>query len=99
MGMPKTKYLSLVLAGSAGLVVFAALLGLASATSAGTLLAVNDVVAALYTTSPTTGLDEPVDIANTGLLTDTRLFVVERDGRIKVVTTTNGVSGAVLATP
>jgi glucose/arabinose dehydrogenase len=99
MGMPKTKYLSLVLAGSAGLVVFAALLGLASATSAGTLLAVNDVVAVLYTTAPTPGLDEPVDIANTGLLTDTRLFVVERDGRIKVVTTTNGVTGAVLATP
>lgn len=97
--MPKTKYLSLVLAGFAGLVVFAALLGLASATSASTLLAVNDVVAVLYTTAPTPGLDEPVDIANTGLLTDTRLFVVERDGRIKVVTTTNGVTGTVLATP
>ena len=31
------------------------------------------------------GLDEPVDIAFTGIVTDTRKFVVERDGRIKIV--------------
>ncbi len=40
-------------------------------------------------------LDQPVDIAFTGVATDTRMFVVERPGRIKVVE----ASGTVLATP
>jgi glucose/arabinose dehydrogenase len=41
------------------------------------------------------GLAEPVDIAFTGLPGDTRMFVVERDGRIKIVQS----NGTVLATP
>jgi glucose/arabinose dehydrogenase len=40
-------------------------------------------------------LDEPVDIAFTGIPTDTRMFVVERDGRIKIVQQ----NGTVLPTP
>jgi glucose/arabinose dehydrogenase len=40
------------------------------------------------------GLQGPVDIAFTGLVTDTRMFVVERVGRIKIVE-----GGIVLATP
>jgi glucose/arabinose dehydrogenase len=41
------------------------------------------------------GLAEPVDIAFTGLPGDTRMFVVERDGRIRIVES----NGNVLATP
>ncbi|MCC7358182.1 MAG: PQQ-dependent sugar dehydrogenase [Anaerolineales bacterium] len=41
-----------------------------------------------------TGLDQPVDIAFTGIATDTRLFVVERAGVIRIVLT----NGTVLPT-
>lgn len=41
------------------------------------------------------GLSDPVDIAFTGVPGDTRMFVVERDGRIRIV----AASGNVLTTP
>jgi glucose/arabinose dehydrogenase len=83
------------LAGAAGvaLVGLAVMLLAAQAVSHAAPLAPNAVTAVQYAS----GLNEPVDIANTGIATDTRLFVVERAGRIRVITS-NGVTGTVLGT-
>jgi glucose/arabinose dehydrogenase len=77
------KGLALSAAAGAALVALAALLvsAQASAPAAPKALGPNDVTAVLIAG----GLTQPVDIARTGLVTDTRLFVVERDGVIKIV--------------
>src|SRR3712207_403687 len=92
--MPRKQRLFLVLAATtvaALLLVF--LMAIAQASPAAPL-APNAVTAMEYVR----GLDEPIDIANTGIPTDTRLFVTERDGRIRIIHS-NGVTGTLQTTP
>ena len=42
------------------------------------------------------GLDQPLDIANTGVAGDVRLFVAEKNGTIRIVTPDGAVSGPFL---
>ena len=42
------------------------------------------------------GLDQPLDIANTGVAGDARLFVAEKNGTIRIVTPDGAVSGPFL---
>jgi glucose/arabinose dehydrogenase len=88
------KGLALSAVVGAALAALAVLLFSAQAAAPAAPLAPDAVTAVQYAS----GFNQPVDITNTGVSTDTRLFVVERDGRIKVVTS-NGVTGTVLGTP
>ena len=76
--MPKlarNARLGLILAAGSGLVLTLAVL--VATASAGPTTPIDWVQYA-------TGFDDPIDIAFTGVTTDTRMFVVERDGRIKI---------------
>jgi glucose/arabinose dehydrogenase len=86
--------LPLIFALAVGLLLLAGLMATAQAGAPAAPLSPNAVSAVLYAT----GLSQPVDIAHTGMPTDTRLFVVERAGRIMVVQS-SGATGTLLGTP
>jgi glucose/arabinose dehydrogenase len=79
--MPKSKFFRLLAAIAMGVSLLMVLLVSARAASASAALKVSDVVAVEYAS----GAVAPVDIANTGVQSDTRLFIVERAGRIVIV--------------
>jgi glucose/arabinose dehydrogenase len=84
------RWILVALAGFGGLLVVFALMTGAQAEAGGVGYPLDEAGFELVAN----GLDEPVDIAFTGLVSDTRMFVVERDGRIKIVE-----AGTVLTTP
>jgi glucose/arabinose dehydrogenase len=89
--MSLRKGLSLAGAAGVALVGLIGFLRSAAASSNVAPLDVSDVTAVEYAT----GLSQPVDIVHTGSASDSRLFIVERDGRIKIVL----AGGTVLGTP
>lgn len=91
--MTLTRRVSLLAAAALAVALFGLLLATVQASpGAGPLAPTAAVTAVQFST---TALLDPVDIANTGVATDTRLFVVERDGRIKIVE----ANGTVVSTP
>ena len=92
--MKPMQRLTITVLGAGALLLLAALMLTVQARALAAPLAPQAVTAVQYAS----GLAGPVDLANTGVPTDTRLFVAEREGRIRVVVS-NGVTGTLLSTP
>jgi glucose/arabinose dehydrogenase len=92
--MKPVQRLTVTVIGAGALLLLAALMLTVQARALAAPLAPEAVTAVQYAT----GMDEPIDIANTGIPTDTRLFVTERDGRIRVIHS-NGMTGTLQSTP